>query len=87
MWCLSSLGVVALNALFFEGHLGGFLSRTTSLVNGEAQEGAPRAGLGVVFLQISPINRRHGPFSFMVDELIRASLIHLLDNIGTFPIW
>ena len=63
---------------FSEGHLGGFLSRTTSLVNGEAQEGAPRTGLGVVFLQIPPVDRRHGPFSFMVDELMKGCVLKVI---------
>ena len=66
---------------------GGVLSRTTSLMNGEAQEGAPGTDLGVVLLQISSVDRRHGPFSFMVDELVCTSLVHFLNDIRTIPIW
>jgi hypothetical protein len=46
----------------------------------------PRSGLCVVFLQVSSINWWHGPFTFMVNELVCAVSVYLLNYIWPFPV-
>jgi hypothetical protein len=47
----------------------------------------PQSGLCVVFLQISSINWWHVPFTFMVNELVCAAPVYLLNYIWPLPIW
>jgi hypothetical protein len=40
-----------------------------------------------VVLKVSPINRRQGAKTLMIDELICATVIGLFDNKWSFPLW
>jgi hypothetical protein len=40
-----------------------------------------------VFLEVSPINRRHGVKTLMIQELICTTIKNLFNNKWSFPLW